>query len=252
MAGTDQLSLRALRRSLPLYAAVAISVALHAGLWKLVRQDPAAAPRLLQRQAPATHVFRWRVVMAAPPAAITATPVPAAASTGSAATPSPAFSAPLLPAAGGGQHQASLAGGAAPAPPRDASAQGEALAVPVAPQAASPVPSPGYRSAAEVTESPRPPVGLEFPPPPPGVAMQEQTGVFTLFVEEDGSISQAVIDGPTLSPPLEALARETLLAAQFTPGKVAGRPVRSFYRIEVTFGAAQMFEMQRLPPAQLR
>ena len=64
-----------------------------------------------------------------------------------------------------------------------------------------------------------------------------QVGVFTLFIDTSGMVRRMVIDGPTLTPGLEALVRQAFMAARFSPGEVAGRPVKSMLRIEVDFGA---------------
>jgi hypothetical protein len=96
----------------------------------------------------------------------------------------------------------------------------------------------GYLPPEKLTLRPQALSDVVIPPTEDGAQIGgSQAGVFTLFIDTTGAVRRMVIDGPTLTPGLEVLVRQAFMAARFSPGEVAGRPVKSLLRIEVDFGA---------------
>ncbi len=93
----------------------------------------------------------------------------------------------------------------------------------------------GYVLRKALTRAPVPLADVD-PPWPDGLSsIEAQTGRFTLFIGEAGTVDRIVPDGPSLFPSLEASAIAAFSAARFQPGEVDGRPVKSVIRIEVVF-----------------
>jgi periplasmic protein TonB len=119
-------------------------------------------------------------------------------------------------------------------------------ATPAAVQAAVPEPSvssaaglaghvDGYLPRKLLTTPPRPLAEITMRWPPGMLPLGRQAGLFTLFIDEAGRVRRMIPDDRSLSPPLEAAAREVFSAAEFLPGELDGRPVKSIIRIEVVY-----------------
>lgn len=61
------------------------------------------------------------------------------------------------------------------------------------------------------------------------------TGILSLFIDEAGRVQHISSDEPQLPPAFEQAARDAFMAAEFSPGEVEGRAVRSRLRVEVVF-----------------
>lgn len=72
-------------------------------------------------------------------------------------------------------------------------------------------------------------------PPPDEMASGRLIGILSLFIDEQGRVRRVDIEGPTLPPAFEQVAREAFMAAEFSPGEVDGRAVKSHQRVEVVF-----------------
>ena len=106
------------------------------------------------------------------------------------------------------------------------------------------------RSALSLGPAPQDAIDLPYPDLAPWGRFR---AVLTLFIDEQGVVQRVRFDeaGDTGLPPvLEDSARQTFLRSPFTPGQVAGRPVRSQLRIEVEFTAETLGEPEPEPPAQ--
>jgi hypothetical protein len=79
------------------------------------------------------------------------------------------------------------------------------------------------------------PVDLPWPADgPPAGRFNE---VISLFIDEAGVVQRVRLDGPGLPDSLQAVAQDAFLHARFSPGLLAGQPVRSWIRLEVEFDA---------------
>jgi len=80
----------------------------------------------------------------------------------------------------------------------------------------------------------RKPVVLVWPDGWP--AQTSYTAVLKLFLDEQGQVERVEPDGePALPEPLFEQARQSFMAAGFTPGQLNGQAVKSWVRVEVTF-----------------
>lgn len=66
-------------------------------------------------------------------------------------------------------------------------------------------------------------------------AAGRHVGILSLFIDEDGHVQHVAANDPTLPPAYEQAAREAFMAAQFSPGQIGGRAVKSRVRVEVVF-----------------
>jgi hypothetical protein len=57
----------------------------------------------------------------------------------------------------------------------------------------------------------------------------------SLFIDETGSVRRVDIETEDLPEPLKIAVRDVFMSAEFQPGEVDGRPVRSRLRVEVNF-----------------
>lgn len=89
------------------------------------------------------------------------------------------------------------------------------------------------------------PVIIASPPGEP--AQGKVTGVLSLFIDEDGSVHHIAADEPRMPPAFELAARDAFMGAQFKPGELDGRVVKSRVRIEVIFDDTPL--MRRQSPA---
>lgn len=62
-------------------------------------------------------------------------------------------------------------------------------------------------------------------------------GRFRLYIDEQGRVRRIMGETGNLLPPLVRLTQDTFSNARFAPGELAGRQVKSWIRIEVTFDA---------------
>jgi TonB family protein len=71
--------------------------------------------------------------------------------------------------------------------------------------------------------------------------------VLSLFIGEDGRVEEVAVTESVPAGVFEQVAAQAFAAAQFTPGKMGGKPVKSLMTIEVLFGAPPA--AQHLQPA---
>lgn len=98
------------------------------------------------------------------------------------------------------------------------------------------------RSALSLAPMPQQAIDLAYPDLAP---LGRFRAVLTLFIDDQGVVQRVRFDeagDAGLPTVLEDTARQTFLRSPFTPGEVAGRPVRSQLRIEVEFATETMDE----------
>lgn len=93
----------------------------------------------------------------------------------------------------------------------------------------------GYVLRQHLTSPPRPKHEVPLAWPPGWFPSGTLTGVFTLYIDEQGMVRRAVADGPTLPPRLELAAEKAFEATRFDPGRILDRAVKSLIRVEVEF-----------------
>ncbi|MES2251747.1 MAG: hypothetical protein V4645_31060 [Pseudomonadota bacterium] len=72
--------------------------------------------------------------------------------------------------------------------------------------------------------------------PPSGEPVGDRlVGILLLFIDEQGHVDQVDSEEPILPPAFEQAAREAFIAAEFSPGEIDGRAVKSRLRVEVVF-----------------
>lgn len=76
--------------------------------------------------------------------------------------------------------------------------------------------------------------------PPNEIGAGRLVGVLLLFIDEQGRVQRIEAEEPTLPPAFEQAAREAFLGAEFSPGEIDGRAVRSRQRVEVVFDYAPL------------
>lgn len=104
------------------------------------------------------------------------------------------------------------------------------------------------RSELSLGPAPQQAIDLAYPDLAP---LGRFRAVLTLFIDDQGVVQRVRFDeagDAGLPPVLEDTARQTFLRSPFTPGEVAGRPVRSQLRIEVEFAAETLSESRPEPP----
>ncbi len=94
-----------------------------------------------------------------------------------------------------------------------------------------------YLPRRQLDQPPRPMASVDLFWPDDGPPAGHFVEVVSLFIDEAGVVQRVRIDGPGLPDSLQAVAREAFLRARFTPGLLAGQPVRSWIRLEVEFDA---------------
>ncbi|MBD9666161.1 energy transducer TonB [Variovorax sp. VRV01] len=72
-------------------------------------------------------------------------------------------------------------------------------------------------------------------PPPGEIAAGRVVGILSLFIDEQGRVQRVDAEESRLPPAFEQAAREAFMAAEFSPGEVDGRAVKSRQRVEVIF-----------------
>ena len=110
-----------------------------------------------------------------------------------------------------------------------------------APPAALPPPviveveSDNYMPRNQLSMPPIAKTAIVLEPPPGEIASARLVGILSLFIDEQGRVQRVDAEEPTLPPAFEQVAREAFMAAEFSPGEVDGRAVKSRQRIEVVF-----------------
>jgi protein TonB len=85
-------------------------------------------------------------------------------------------------------------------------------------------------------------------PPPDETAIGRHQGILSLFIDEEGRVQHIAADKDAPLPPaFEQAAREAFLAAQFAPGQIDGRAVKSRVRVEVVFDNTPLPETAPAP-----
>ncbi len=120
---------------------------------------------------------------------------------------------------------------------------------PEAPTGVAPEPQPKVDAGADASADPddrylprsalsRAPAALQQVelPYPEAAPLGQYRAVLTLFIDAQGRVRR-VRAAPGLPAALEEAARQAFLAANFSPGEVDGRAVRSQMRVEVEFSA---------------
>ncbi|MBT2300810.1 energy transducer TonB [Variovorax paradoxus] len=77
------------------------------------------------------------------------------------------------------------------------------------------------------------PVMIAAPPGESGIG--RHVGILSLFIDEEGRVQHIAANEPLLPPTFEQAARDAFMSAQFAPGQVDGRVVKSRVRVEVVF-----------------
>ncbi|MGB4064499.1 MAG: hypothetical protein WBK19_11805 [Azonexus sp.] len=110
------------------------------------------------------------------------------------------------------------------------------------------VPAPDeFLTKERLSVSAQPLTDIQIPWPPGLPVMGVKSAVFTIFIDELGIVREVVPDGHTLSPIMEAVARDAFLAAAFRPALLNGRAVKSMKRIEVEFEFLPIQEPPDIP-----
>lgn len=110
------------------------------------------------------------------------------------------------------------------------------------------VPAPEeFLTKESLSVSAQPLTDIQIPWPPGLPVMGVKSAVFTIFIDELGIVRDVVPDGHTLSPIMEAAARDAFLAAAFRPALLNGRAVKSMKRIEVEFEFLPIQQPQDVP-----
>lgn len=110
------------------------------------------------------------------------------------------------------------------------------------------VPAPeGFITKERLSVSAQPLTDIQIPWPPGLPVMGVTSAVFTIFIDELGIVRDVVPDGHTLSPVMEAVARDAFLAAAFRPALLNGRAVKSIKRIEVEFEFLPIQQLKDVP-----
>jgi hypothetical protein len=89
------------------------------------------------------------------------------------------------------------------------------------------------RSELSIPPFPSTPIVLESPEG--DGSLSRYLGVLSLFIDEQGRVEHISADEPYLPPAFEAAARHAFMTAQFSPGQIDGRAVKSRQRVEVVF-----------------
>ncbi|MDY0744332.1 hypothetical protein SNE35_07435 [Paucibacter sp. R3-3] len=115
----------------------------------------------------------------------------------------------------------------------------------------SALPLPGddslYLPRRQLDQAPRALSPIDLPWPEDGPPAGHFAERVSLFIDEAGSVQRVRIDGPGLPQSLQAVVQDAFLRARFSPGLLAGQPVRSWIRLEVVFDAAATARSRGLP-----
>jgi hypothetical protein len=99
----------------------------------------------------------------------------------------------------------------------------------------------GYLPREQLSAPPMPLQDIVIPWPPGLPALGKQSAIFTVFIDETGTVREMVPDGPTLAPIMVETARRVFMSTSFRPAQVGGLPVKAMLRIEV------VFELEAMP-----
>ena len=218
------------RQWLVLAACTALSIAMHAALLtleSLPQRRPAGAT-----DASGARSLQLRLV----PAATARPEIPESVPVGSAILPPTSLPPANVPAPSPARRlPASSPAAIARAP--DASPTPEPH-----PAVAAPLPQPGARGdyvpRPQLSVGPKPVAAIVLESPAGEVIATRQTGVLSLFIDEEGRVQHIEAGEPALSPALQEAARAAFKGALFEPGQIDGRPVKSRLRIEASFEAS--------------
>jgi len=115
-------------------------------------------------------------------------------------------------------------------------------AVPAVDSLSSALPLPGddslYLPRRQLDQAPRALSPIDLPWPENGPSAGHFAERVSLFIDEAGTVQRVRVDGPGLPQSLQAVVQDVFLQARFSPGLLAGQPVRSWIRLEVVFDAA--------------
>jgi TonB family protein len=191
-----------------LYAALAISFALHATVLSLLHAGARSGGT-----PPSMPSARLDVVLK---------------------PPAPAGSGPVagVPAAARGSASAE----ATPRPGRDRSRTLEL-----------PVPAPTYYTSEQLTRPPRPLSQPDLTPPQIARFISGYV-VLKLWISELGEVASTEVEKSDLPPKISRSAAQAFAKVRFAPGEIDGRPVPSVMRIEVVHGqGGQRVQVRRQP-----
>ena len=115
------------------------------------------------------------------------------------------------------------------------------------PLAIAPLPRPGnfgddYVPRPLLTVPPVARTPVIFAAPEGEMFRGRHVGILSLFIDEHGQVQRIEADAGSLPEDLEQAAREAFMAAQFAPGEINGRAVKSRVRVEVVFDDTPMPE----------
>ncbi|MEO8022840.1 MAG: hypothetical protein ABI660_13295 [Polaromonas sp.] len=81
--------------------------------------------------------------------------------------------------------------------------------------------------------APQAPIAIPYPPEVAGNG--RYAGVFSLFIDELGSVRHVRMEEPALPPAMEQAVRQTFMQIQFSSGERDGQHVKSLIRVEIVF-----------------
>lgn len=93
----------------------------------------------------------------------------------------------------------------------------------------------GYRPREQLSSPPIPLQEIHIPWPQGLPVLGKQSAIFTVFIDETGTVREMVPDGPTLAPIMVESARQAFMSTRFRPAQAGGMPVKAMLRIEVVF-----------------
>ncbi|QFZ82659.1 hypothetical protein GFK26_07750 [Variovorax paradoxus] len=92
-----------------------------------------------------------------------------------------------------------------------------------------------YVPRSQLSTPPIAKTSIVLEPPLGELAADRLVGILLLFIDEQGRVQRVDAEVPTLPSTFEQAVRESFMAAEFSPGEVDGRAVKSRLRVEVVF-----------------
>ncbi|MCR8957674.1 energy transducer TonB [Variovorax sp. S2] len=92
-----------------------------------------------------------------------------------------------------------------------------------------------YMTRSQLSAPPVAKTAIVLEPPPGQLVAGRVAGILLLFIDEQGRVQRVDAEESALPPAFEQAAREAFMAAEFSPGEIDGRAVKSRQRVEVVF-----------------
>ena len=96
-----------------------------------------------------------------------------------------------------------------------------------------------YLPRSQLSQPPRALSMIDIPFPPGVPTPGRYKAVLALYIDEQGVVRRAKIDGEALPAAYEEAARVSFQTASFQPGELRGQPVKSLIHVEVVFDDSQ-------------